>query len=125
MSNILVQIFLSTGEIIMYAIIESGGKQYRIAQGEKVRIEKVPGNADDEVSLGAVLAIDDGERLLVGAPYVQGASVTGKIVAQGRARKVTVFKYKRRKDSKKKKGHRQAYTELIIEKIEVEAQHGA
>jgi large subunit ribosomal protein L21 len=109
----------------MYAIIESGGKQYRIAQGEKVRIERVPGNADDEVSLGAVLAIDDGERLVVGAPYVQGASVTGKIVAQGRARKVTVFKYKRRKDSKKKKGHRQAYTELIIEKIEVEAQHGA
>jgi large subunit ribosomal protein L21 len=125
MSNILIQIFASTGEIAMYAIIESGGKQYRIAQGQKVRIERVAGNADDEVSLGAVLAIEDGERLLVGAPYVQGASVTGKIVAQGRARKVTVFKYKRRKDSKKKKGHRQAYTELLIEKIELEAQHGA
>ncbi len=105
----------------MYAIIENGGKQYRITQGQKVRLEKLPGNADDLVSLGQVLAIEDGERLLVGAPYIQGASISGKIVAQGKARKVTVFKYKRRKDTKKKKGHRQSYTELLIEKIEVEA----
>ena len=95
----------------MYAIIENGGKQYRITQGQKVRLEKLPGNADDVVSLGQVLAIEDGERLLVGAPYIQGASISGKIVAQGKARKVTVFKYKRRKDTKKKKGHRQSYTE--------------
>ncbi len=105
----------------MYAIIENGGKQYRITQGQKVRLEKLPGNTDDLVSLGQVLAIEDGERLLVGAPYIQGASVSGKIVAQGKARKVTVFKYKRRKDTKKKKGHRQSYTELLVEKIEVEA----
>ncbi|MGD0232690.1 MAG: 50S ribosomal protein L21 [Syntrophorhabdales bacterium] len=109
----------------MYAIIESGGKQYRIMEGEKVKIEKVPGNADEEVRLGEVLLVGDGERTLVGNPYVEGASVTGKIVAQGRARKVIVFKYKRRKDSKKKKGHRQAYTQLVIEKIEVEEPHGA
>src|SRR5208283_3978318 len=79
----------------MYAIIESGGKQYRITEGTKVRIEKVPGNADEQISLGDVLAVNDGERMLVGNPYVTGALVTGKIVAQGRARKVTVFKYKR------------------------------
>jgi large subunit ribosomal protein L21 len=109
----------------MYAIIESGGKQYRIMEGSRVRIEKVPGNADEQISLGEVLAVNDGERMLVGNPYVTGASVTGKITAQGRARKVIVFKYKRRKDSKKKKGHRQAYTELVIEKIELEATHGA
>ncbi len=109
----------------MYAIIESGGKQYRIAEGTKVRIERVPGSADDQVSLGQVLAVNDGERMLVGTPYVPGALATGKIVAQGKARKVTVFKYKRRKDSKKKKGHRQAYTEVLIEKIELEAAHGA
>jgi len=121
MSTILVQILPSIGEIVMYAIIENGGKQYRITQGQKVRLEKLPGNADDVVSLGQVLAIEDGERLLVGAPYIQGASISGKILAQGKARKVTVFKYKRRKDTKKKKGHRQSYTELLIEKIEVEA----
>ncbi|MGA3172997.1 MAG: 50S ribosomal protein L21 [Syntrophorhabdales bacterium] len=109
----------------MYAIIESGGKQYRIAEGQKVKIEKVPGKADEQVSLGTVLAVDDGERMLVGKPYLEGASVKGKIVSQGKARKVTVFKYKRRKDTKKKKGHRQEYTELIIEKIELEATHGA
>ena len=112
-------------EMGMYAIIKSGGKQYRIMEGSRVRIEKVPGNADEHISLGDVLAVNDGERMLVGNPYVTGALVTGKIVAQGRARKVIVFKYKRRKDSKKKKGHRQAYTELLIEKIEVEATHGA
>jgi large subunit ribosomal protein L21 len=109
----------------MYAIIESGGKQYRIMEGSRLRIEKVPGNADDQVSLSTVLTVNDGEQLLVGAPYVEGASVTGRITAQGKGRKAIVFKYKRRKDSKKKKGHRQAYTELVIEKIAVEAAHGA
>ncbi len=109
----------------MYAIIESGGKQYRIAEGEKVRVEKLSGSADDQITLGGVLLVHDGERTLVGNPYVEGASVTGKIVAQGRARKVTIFKYKRRKDTKKKKGHRQPFTEVVIEKIRTEAGNGA
>ena len=108
----------------MYAIIESGGKQYRIAEGQKVKLEKLSGNADDQITLGGVLVVNDGDRTLVGTPYVPGASATGRIVAQGRARKVTVFKYKRRKDSKKKKGHRQSFTELVIEKIEMEATDG-
>ena len=109
----------------MYAIIQSGGKQYRIMEGEKVKVESLSGNADDQVTVGEVLLVNDGERTLVGTPYVEGASVTGRIVAHGRARKVTVFKYKRRKDTKKKKGHRQSFTELVIEKIQMEAVNGA
>jgi large subunit ribosomal protein L21 len=109
----------------MYAIIASGGKQYRIAEGQKVRVEKLSGNADDQITLGEVLVLNDGENTIVGTPYVEGASVTGKIVNQGRSRKVTVFKYKRRKDTKKKKGHRQSFTELMIEKIQMEAANGA
>jgi large subunit ribosomal protein L21 len=109
----------------MYAIIESGGKQYRISEGEKIKVEKLSGNAGEEISLGEVLMISDGERILVGDPYLKGASVTGKVVTQGKAKKVTVFKYKRRKDSKKKKGHRQSYTQVIIEKIQMEATDGA
>ena len=77
----------------MYAIIQSGGKQYRIMEGEKVKVESLSGNADDQVTVGEVLLVNDGERTLVGTPYVEGASVTGRIVAHGRARKVTVFKY--------------------------------
>ncbi len=109
----------------MYAIIERGGKQYRIAEGTKLRIEKSPGNADDQVLLDHVLAVKDGERMLVGDPYVPGAHAMGRITAQGRAKKVVIFRYKRRKDTKKKRSCRQEYTELVIEKIEVEAAHGA
>jgi large subunit ribosomal protein L21 len=109
----------------MYAIIASGGKQYRVTEGQKVRVEKLTGSADDQVTLEEVLALNDGEQTTIGTPFVAGASVTGKIVAQGRARKVIVFKYKRRKDTKKKKGHRQSYTEVMIEKILMEAGHGA
>jgi len=109
----------------MYAIVETGGKQYRVSEGTRVKVEYLSGNADDRVALGQVLVVNDGESTMVGSPYVEGASVTGRIVAQGRAKKVIVFRYKRRKDSKKKKGHRQAYTELVIEKIQMEGTHGA
>lgn len=109
----------------MYAIVETGGKQYRVSEGTRVRVELLSGNADDQVSLGQVLVVGDGESTVIGTPYVEGASVTGKIVAQAKAKKVIVFKYKRRKDSKKKRGHRQPYTELLIEKIQMEATHGA
>ena len=109
----------------MYAIIESGGKQYTIQQGDTVRVEKLAGSPGDEITIGTVLAVNDGERLLTGSPYVEGASVVGKVVAQDKADKVTVFKYKRRKDTKKKKGHRQPYTEFLVERIQVGASHGA
>jgi large subunit ribosomal protein L21 len=103
----------------MYAIIESGGKQYTIKQGDKVRVEMLPGDAGDEIFIGTVLVINDGGQMVTGTPYVAGASVVGKVLAQEKADKVTVFKYKRRKDTKKKKGHRQLYTEFLVERIEV------
>ena len=102
----------------MYAIIESGGKQYTIRQGDRIRVEKLQGNAGDDITIDTVLAINDGERMVTGSPYIAGASVAGKVLAQEKADKVIVFKYKRRKDSKKKRGHRQSYTELVVEKIE-------
>ncbi len=106
----------------MYAIIESGGKQYTIKQGDKIRVEKLEGNTGDDVTIGTVLAINDGEHMVTGSPYIAGASVVGKVLAQKKADKVIVFKYKRRKDSKKKKGHRQSYTELLVEKIDLQGQ---
>ena len=109
----------------MYAIIESGCKQYTIRPGDRLRVEKLPGNAGDDIAIGAVLAINDGQRLITGSPYVPGASVVGKVVAQEKAEKVIVFKYKRRKDSKRKRGHRQSYTELLVEKIETGADNGS
>ena len=106
----------------MYAIIESGGKQYTIKEGTKIRVEKLQGSAGDDITIGTVLAINDGEHLMTGSPYVAGASVIGKVLAQEKADKVIVFKYKRRKDSKKKKGHRQQYTEILVEKIDLQEQ---
>ena len=109
----------------MYAIIESGGKQFTVTEGSKVRIEKVAKEVGEEIALQEVLAVNNEGKTVVGTPYVSGVSVSGKVVAQGKARKVTIFKYKRRKDSKKKKGHRQPYTEVLIEKIHLEAGNGA
>jgi large subunit ribosomal protein L21 len=105
----------------MYAIIENGGKQYKIEEGKKVKLEKFAGVEGDEVKIESVLAVNTGETTLIGSPYVQGAYINGKVVAQGRDKKITVFKYKRRKDYKVKKGHRQPFTELLVEKITVEA----
>jgi large subunit ribosomal protein L21 len=109
----------------MYAIIKSGGKQYRIAEGMNVKLEKLPGAEGEEIDIREVLVVNNGDETLIGSPYVDGAYVHGKVVAQGRARKVTTFKYKRRKDYKKKIGHRQPFTELFVEKIVMEASHGA
>ncbi|MDR2018330.1 MAG: 50S ribosomal protein L21 [Syntrophobacterales bacterium] len=109
----------------MYAIIKNGGKQYRIAEGMKVRLELFPNAEGEEVDIREVLAVNNEAETLIGSPYVEGAHVQGKILSHGKARKVTTFKYKRRKDYKKKIGHRQPYTELFIEKIFVEALHGA
>ncbi|OPX98177.1 MAG: 50S ribosomal protein L21 [Syntrophorhabdus sp. PtaU1.Bin002] len=109
----------------MYAIIQSGGKQYRVAEGRRVKLEKLFKNAGDEVRIEEVLVMNDGSSTIIGNPYVEGASVNGKVISQGKGRKVIVFKYKRRKDSKTKKGHRQPYTEVLVEKISMEAPHGA
>ncbi len=109
----------------MYAVIENGGKQYRVAEGEKVRLEKFAGGDGEDVMIKEVLVVNDGNSTIIGTPYVDGAYIQGKVVSQGRAKKVIVFKYRRRKDYKKKNGHRQPFTEMLVEKIYMEAPHGA
>ncbi len=110
---------------VMYAIIQNGGKQYKVVEGKKVKLEKLTVNAGDDVQIKEVLVFNDGSNTVIGSPYIDGASVSGKIVSHGKNKKVIIFRYKRRKDSKTKKGHRQPYTEVLVEKISMEAPHGA
>jgi large subunit ribosomal protein L21 len=102
----------------MYAIIRTGGKQYRVSEGDTIRVEKLPGEVGGEVELSDVLMLG-GEKPLVGKPLVKGATVKAEIVAQDRAKKIVVFKFKRRKKYRRKAGHRQPYTELKITGIAV------
>ena len=97
----------------MYAVIKTGGKQYRVAQGDKIRVEKLAGDVGAGVTFDEVLMLG-GETVSVGKPRVDGATVSATIVAQDRAKKIIVFKYKRRKGYRRKYGHRQPYTELEI-----------
>lgn len=101
----------------MYAVVETGGKQYKVQSGDTVRVEKLDGEIGSEITLDKVLLAGEGESVKAGAPYVDGASVTAKIVEQHRTRKVVVFKYKRRKGYRVKRGHRQHYTALRIGEI--------
>ena len=101
----------------MYAIIVTGGKQYRVEQGDIVYIEKLDQEAGDTVKFDQVLAILDGDKATFGTPVVEGASVEGKIVKNGKGKKIRVFKYRPKKDSKSLQGHRQPYTKVQIEKI--------
>ena len=101
----------------MYAIVRTGGKQYQVAPGERLRVEKLVGEIGDTVELENVLLVADGDAVKVGQPVVEGARVTAQIVEQGKAKKVLVFKKKRRKGFKVKKGHRQLYTALEIKEI--------
>ncbi|MCL7750638.1 50S ribosomal protein L21 [Guyparkeria hydrothermalis] len=98
----------------MYAVVVTGGKQYRVEQGSKVRVEKLSGEAGSTVTLDQVLMVGDGSDIKVGTPTVDGASVTAEIVGQGRGKKVEILKFRRRKHHMKRQGHRQAYTELKI-----------
>ena len=104
--------------LFVFAVIETGGKQYKVSEGEVVFIEKIDGAADDSVTFDKVLAVSGDNGFKVGAPYVDGASVTAKLVKQGKAKKIYVFKYKSKKNEKKKIGHRQPYTKVEIVKIE-------
>ncbi len=101
----------------MYAVISTGGKQYKISEGQTIRIEKVPGEVGSPVSLDRVLMYSDGQTIKVGEPALPDVTVSGQIVEQGKAKKVIVFKYKRRKGYRKKRGHRQLYTALRIDTI--------
>ena len=101
----------------MYAIIKTGGKQYRVAAGDKIKVETIEAEVGAQVTLTEVLAVSNGTELTVGAPVVEGASVTATVVSHGRHDKVRIFKMRRRKHSIKSAGHRQNYTELKIEMI--------
>ena len=102
----------------MYAIIETGGKQYQVSEGDEIFIEKLDVNADDSVSFDKVIAVGKDSGLVVGAPYVDGAAVEAKVLKNGKAKKITVFTYKPKKGSShKKQGHRQPYTKVEITKI--------
>jgi large subunit ribosomal protein L21 len=100
----------------MYAVIKTGGKQYKVVEGEFLKVEKLEGEIGDSIEFAEVLMVG-GENTKVGAPLVAGATVTAKIAAQGKDKKILVFKSKRRKDSRKLRGHRQHRTVLKIEKI--------
>ena len=106
------------GGVLMYAVLKTGGKQYRVQEGDVIFVEKLNAEVESTVELTEVLAVSNGENLTVGAPLVSGAKVVAKVAAQGKAKKITVFKYKPKKDYRKKTGHRQPYTKLVIEKIE-------
>ena len=101
----------------MKAIIVTGGKQYTVAEGDILYIEKLNAEAEATVNFDQVLAVLDGENSKIGAPVVEGATVEAKVVKNGKAKKVTVFKYKPKKGEKKKIGHRQPYTKVEITKI--------
>jgi large subunit ribosomal protein L21 len=102
----------------MYAVIKTGGKQYRVAPGEKLKVEQIPADVGAEVILDQVLMVGEGESVRLGQPIVAGAAVKATVVAHGRGEKVTIFKMRRRKHYQKHQGHRQGYTELKIESIE-------
>ena len=103
----------------MYAVVSSGGKQYRIEEGETLRVEKIAGAPGTAVTFDKILLVSDGENLTVGRPTVENALVQGHIVEQARARKIIVFKFKRRKRFRRKQGHRQPYTAVRIDSIQV------
>ena len=101
----------------MYAVIATGGKQYRVKEGDVLRIEKMPGNLGESLAFDNILLLSDGNELTIGDPTVPNASVNARIVEQGKGKKVLVFKYKRRKRSRRKQGHRQPFTAVQIDSI--------
>ena len=101
----------------MYAIIETGGKQYQVNEGDEIFIEKLAVEADENVTFDKVIAVGKDSGLEVGAPYVSGATVEAKVIKNGKAKKITVFTYKPKKSSSRKMGHRQPYTKVQIGEI--------
>jgi large subunit ribosomal protein L21 len=102
----------------MYAVVSTGGKQYKVQQGETLRIEKIPGEVGSKVTFDRVLMVADGENVRVGQPVIEKAAVLASIVEQDKAKKILVFKYKRRKRYRRKQGHRQPFTAIRIDGIE-------
>jgi large subunit ribosomal protein L21 len=101
----------------MYAVIKTGGKQYKVSLGDKIKIEQIPADIGADIQLDQVLAVGSGDQIRIGAPLVGGAAVSATVLAQGRHAKVRIFKMRRRKHYQKHQGHRQNYTELLISQI--------
>lgn len=98
----------------MYAVIKTGGKQYKVQEGDTIKVEKLDGKEGDSIELDQVLMLADGDKVTLGQPLVEGASVSATVKAQGKGKKIRIIKFKRRKHYRKQMGHRQAYTELAI-----------
>ncbi len=101
----------------MYAVIETGGKQYRVEEGDILFIEKLDVKADDVVDFDKVIVVGKEDGAVIGTPVVEGAKVSAKVLKNGKGKKIVVFKYRSKKDSKTKKGHRQPYTQIQIQSI--------
>ena len=101
----------------MYAVVRTGGKQYRVEEGRTVKVERLAGEVGDAVEIGDVLLMDDGSGVTVGAPTIDGARVLGTIAEQGRSKKVIVFRYKAKTRYRKKTGHRQHFTKVVVQDI--------
>ncbi len=101
----------------MYAVIKTGGKQYRVAAGDKIKVEQVPADIGAEITIDQVLAVGAGDQLSVGAPLVSGATVSATVLSHGRHDKVRIFKMRRRKHYRRQQGHRQNFTELFVSRI--------
>ncbi len=101
----------------MYAVIATGGKQYRVEQGEVLRVEKLDAQEGDTVDFDQVLMVGSGDDVNIGAPYIEGGKVSAEVRAHGRASKIEIVKFKRRKHHRKQMGHRQSYTEIVIKEI--------
>ena len=103
----------------MYAVVTTGGKQYRVQKGDTLKIEKIPGEVGSQIDFDQILMFSDGDRVEIGQPMVQNAVVHGQIVEQGKYKKILVFKYKKRKRYRRKQGHRQQFTAVRIDDISV------
>ena len=101
----------------MYAVIKTGGKQYRVAAGEKIKVEQIPADVGSEITIDQVFMVGEGDAVKIGTPVVAGASVKATVVSHGRHDKIKIFKMRRRKHYQKHQGHSQNYTELRIEAI--------
>jgi len=102
----------------MYAVIKTGGQQFRVSPGQKLKIEQIPADIGQEITLDQVLSVGEGDTIKIGTPYVSGAVVKATVLAQGRHKKIKVFKMRRRKGYRRTQGHRQPYTELRIDAVE-------
>jgi large subunit ribosomal protein L21 len=117
--SIIANLFKDIKVVLMYALIKTGGKQFKVSEGQLLKVEKLSAEVGKSYSIDNVLSVIDGEKVTIGTPLVKGAVVTTTVVSHGRGDKVKIFKMNRRKHYKKSQGHRQSFTEIKIDKITV------